>query len=160
MSNIFYKWTLDLHAVESYCIQLESEASVEEALEFYQYDDIVIESIGSKLRNIFVKARRGDKEEAKEDLREVIDELKEEETANGGNSNNQQLSKKTKIALATTAAVLTTSALIALKNKDKIRANAQKRKAEKEYAKAKAVNPDPNAPEKIFVTWMDIIDNV
>ena len=159
MSNIFYNWTQDLRAVESYCIQLESEASVEEALEFYQYDDIVIESIGSKLRNIFAKARRGDKEEAKEDVREVIDELKED-AANGANSDKQQLSKKTKIALATTAAVLTTSALIAVKNKDKIRANAEKRKAEKEYAKAKMTNPDPNAPEKIFVTWMDIIDNV
>ena len=66
-------------AMENFISEMETEMGIEMVMEGYSYEDIATESIGSKIKGAFAKIRKGNKSEGKRELKEVTDELKEEE---------------------------------------------------------------------------------
>ena len=135
------------YSLESYINELESQLIVDLALEGYSYEDIATESIGSKIKSAFSKIRKGDKSEGERELKEVTDELKEEEQEAETPEDKKKLSTKKKIAIAAAVAAMTATAIALAKSKNK----KDKQKAEIIQKQVKAIsnNVSNKEPEEI-----------
>lgn len=107
------------YSLESYINELESQLIVDLALEGYSYEDIATESIGSKIKSAFSKIRKGNKSEGERELKEVTDELKEEEASAETPEEKKRLSTKKKIVITAAIAAMTATAIALAKSKDK-----------------------------------------
>ena len=124
------------YSLESYINELESQLIVDLALEGYSYEDIATESIGSKIKEAFAKIRKGNKSEGERELKEVTDELKEEEVSAETPEEKKRLSTKKKVAIAAAIAAMTAAAIALAKSKN----NKDRQKAEVIQKQVKAVS--------------------
>ena len=124
------------YSLESYINELESQLIIDLALEGYSYEDIATESIGSKIKSAFSKIRKGNKSEGERELKEVTDELKEEENNAETEEEKKKLSTKKKIAIAAAIAAMTATAIALAKSKNK----KDRQKAEIIQKQVKAVS--------------------
>ena len=124
------------YSLESYINELESQLVIDLALEGYSYEDIATESIGNKIKGAFAKIRKGNKSEGKRELKEVTDELKEEEANAETPEEKKRLSTKKKVVIAAAIAAMTATAIALAKSKNK----KDKQKAEVIQKQVKAVS--------------------
>lgn len=135
------------YSLESYINELESQLIIDLALEGYSYEDIATESIGSKIKSAFSKIRKGNKSEGEKELKEVTDELKEEENNADTEEEKKKLSTKKKIAIAAAIAAMAATAIALAKSKNK--KDKQKAQVIQKQVKAVSKTVSNKAPEEI-----------